>query len=340
MANNEKVSDLLVLYASDLQPNDILLATDMSARESKQLEVGQLLLFIESSGSFFAFDSAHANTASYISASNIDGIVAITANASHSISSSWSYQSLSSSHALNSNSASYSLLCVVTDSDTASFLNYTGTSNGTASNAVTSSYSIESLDALNLLYFGANNGTASYAISASSANASLYSVTTTNADTSSISISSSYSDASLYSNSSGQSLTSSLSLTASYFAGFGPKFINPVTVASSTTASAGFVTFLWTGSQYNIPVGIQAVILDGWAINNTTNTAGFLYIRSSITGPSYVLTAYRSAGTGDSVASGGQGSFPILSYNGTSSFQYNITQVSLGGATIRLIGYY
>jgi hypothetical protein len=337
MANNEKVSDLLVLYASDLQSNDILLATDVSARESKKLEVGQLLLFIESSGSFFAFDSAHANTASYISASNIDGIVAITTNASHSISSSWSDQSLSSSHALNSNSASYSLLCVVTDSDTASFLNYTGASNGTASNAVTSSYSIESLGALNLLYFGADNGTASYAISASSANASLYSVTTTNADTSSVSISSSYSDASLYSNSSGQSLTSSLSFTASYFANYGPKFINPVTVVSTTTATAGFLTF--NCSAY-VPAGTQAVILDGWAINNTTNTAGFLYIRSSITGPSYVLTSYMSAGSGDAVASGAQGTFPILSYNSTSSFQYYVTENASGGATIRLIGYY
>jgi len=336
MANNEKVSDLLVLYASDLQSNDILLATDVSARESKKLEVGQLLLFIESSGSFFAFDSAHANTASYVSASNIDGIVSITTNASHSISSSWSDQSLSSSHALNSNSASYSLLCVVTDSDTASFLNYTGIPNGTASNAMTSSYSVESLGALNLLYFGADNGTASYAISSSNANTSSYSVTSTNADTSLISISSSYSDASLYSNSSGQSLTSSLSLTASYFANYGPKFINPITVVSTTSAT-GFLTF--NCSAY-VPAGTQTVILDGWAINNTTDPAGFLYIRSSVTGPSYVLTAYKSSGGGDNVASGAQGSFPILSYNGTSSFQYNVTQISSGGATIRLIGYY
>ena len=29
-SNNEKVSDLLELYATDIQSNDILLATDMS----------------------------------------------------------------------------------------------------------------------------------------------------------------------------------------------------------------------------------------------------------------------------------------------------------------------
>ena len=340
MANNEKVSDLLELFATDIESRDVFLVTDISQRESKKLEVGQLLLFVENSGSFLAYDSAHANTASYILASGIDGMVSMANNASHSISSSWADRSSSSFYASSANSSSYSMMCEVTDSDTASFLKYTGTPNGTASNAVTSSYSIESLGSLNLLYFGLDNGTASYAITASNAHVSSYSVTSTNADTSSISISSSYSDASLYSNLSGQSLTSSLSLTASYFANYGPKFINPVTVVSTTTATPGFVTFLWTGSQYNIPVGTQTVILDGWAINNTTNAAGFLYIRSSVTGPSYVLTAYMSAGSGDGVASGAQGTFPILSYNGTSSFQYNVTQLSADGATIRLIGYY
>jgi hypothetical protein len=337
MSNNEKVSDLLPLYASDLQPNDILLATDMSVRESKKLEVGQLLLFIESSGSFLAYDSAHANTASYILASGIDGTVATAANASHSISSSWADQANSSSHAINSNSSSYSLLCVVTDSDTASFLKYTGTVNGTASYALTSSYANASANTLRLLYFGVDNGTASYAITSSNSNTSSYSVIATNAITSSISTSSSFANASLYSNLSGQSISSSISQTASYFAGFGPKFINPITVVSTTTATPGFLTF--NCSPY-VPAGTQTVILDGWVIDNTTNTAGFLYIRSSITGQTYVLTAYRSAGGGDSVASGAQGTFPILSYNGTSSFQYNVTQVASFGATIRLIGYY
>ena len=38
-----------------------------------------------------------------------------------------------------------------------------------------------------------------------------------------------------------------------------------------------------------VPAGTQTVILDGWVINNNTNTAGFIYIRSKSTGQSICI---------------------------------------------------
>ena len=210
MPNNEKVSSLLELFATDVESRDIFLVTDMSQRESKKLEVGQLLLFIENSGSFLAYDSFHAATASYILASGIDGVVAVAANASHSISSSWTSFGVSSSYANTSSFAFFASSSANNNADTASFLKYTGTPNGTASYSMNSLAADSSTTAYNLFYNGLPNGTASLAISASNVISSSYSVTSSNADSSSTSISASHAGWSSYSDLSGVAVSSSV----------------------------------------------------------------------------------------------------------------------------------
>jgi hypothetical protein len=329
---NEKVSDLLELYATDIQSNDILLATDMSVRESKKIEIGQLLLFIESSGSFFAYDSTHAGTASYILASGVNGVVAGAANASQSVSSSWANSAGSSSYALTASLAILALASLNTNAITASFLQYTATPNGTASYAILAANANTATTAYNLFYNGQPNGTASWAVSASNVISTSYSISSSNSVTSSfapLSISSSFA---FNSTSASVAVQSNQSQTSSYLVNNGPKFIVPVTVAS-TTNLVPFTTF--NCSPY-VPAGTQTVILDGWAINANTNTAAFIYIRPSSVGQTYILTAYKSAGGGDNVSMGGQGCFPTSA----STFQYSFSDAADGGTTLRLIGYY
>ena len=191
MANNERVSQLIGLSASDLQTEDILLITDMSQKESKKLELGQMLLFIESSGSFIAYTSLQADTASYISVNNIDGIVPVALVASQSISASFATRAMSSSYATNTSTSSYSAFCniSITNSDTASYLKYSGNPNGTASYALNALASDVSTNSQFLIYTGGNNGTSSYAINARS---SSYAVTSSYAVISSYAESASY----------------------------------------------------------------------------------------------------------------------------------------------------
>ncbi len=156
---------------------------------------------------------------------------------------------------------------------------------------------------------------------------SQFSISSSYAATSSVSISSSVSVSSSFAK------RSSLSDTASYFSNAGPNFIDPVTVYSSTLATA-FLTF--DAAPY-VPAGTKVVILDAWTFNAATNASGYIYIRKDLTSPSYVLAAYFSAGGGDAVGSGGQGCFPI---SALLTFQYSATQASDGGIFIRLIGYF
>lgn len=331
-SNNEKVSDLLELYATDIQSNDILLATDMVVRESKKLEIGQLLLFIESSGSFFAYDSTHAGTASYILASGVNGVVAVAANASQSISSSWANFAGSSSYSVTSSLAVYALSSANNNANTASFLQYVGSPNGTASYSLVALNASTSLATSFLFYNGNPNGTASFAVSASNVISTSYSVSSSHAITASYSISSTSSSFASYSTSASVSLLSNQSQTSSYLVNNGPKFIVPVVVASSVN----YVPFTTFNCSPYVPGGTQTVILDGWAINNNTNNAAFIYIRSSGVGQTYILTSYKSAGGGDDVSMGGQGCFPTSA----STFQYSFSDAASGGTTLRLIGYY
>lgn len=338
MATNERVSQLIELFATDIQSEDLLLITDMSQRESKKLEIGQLLFFIENSGSFDAFNSAHADTASYILSTNIDGNISFALNASNSISSSISSKAISSSY---TQTASYALvgqtMTAVSASiaNTASFLQYSGFNNGTSSYSFNSNIAANASTAFNLFYNGIPNGTASWAVTASKA---LNSTSASYTSTSNTSTSASYASASSVSTTSSFAVTSNIAQTASYVqtGGFGPTFIAPI-IISSTNITVPYTTF--DCSPY-VPIGTKVVLLDGWAINGNTNTPGFINIRTSPSGSTYVLTAYYSAGSDDVVASGAQGVFPIFSAGPVLSFQYAFTQPADGGTTLRLIGYY
>ena len=330
MPNNEKVSSLLELFATDVESRDIFLVTDMSQRESKKLEVGQLLLFIENSGSFLAYDSFHAATASYILASGIDGVVAVAANASHSISSSWTSFGVSSSYANTSSFAFFASSSANNNADTASFLKYTGTPNGTASYSMNSLAADSSTTAYNLFYNGLPNGTASLAISASNVISSSYSVTASNSNTSSFSLLASSAVSSL---SASNSILSIMAQTASYLINNGPQFLTtPVAIYNSSLATSGFVTI--DVSAY-IPHTATTVILQYAIFNHSNDSAGFIYIRKNSLSTQYTLASYQQAGA--YVGWAGQGMFPVFNQ----SFQYSVTDGSIDGViSIKLIGYY
>ena len=345
MANNERVSQLIELFASNLDTTDVFLVTDTSQKESKKLEVGQLLLFIENSGSFSAYHSILSDTSSYVKASNIDGIVTSSLSSSLSISSSFSNFAKSSSHSLNADTASYSTWCVVnsSDADTSSYLNYTGIPNGTASYSLQSQLSNTATTALNLFYNGTPNGTASYAITASNALIASSSVSSNTSSylfydgitpngVASNAVYSTYSDNSLL------SLNSINAQTASYFTQrFGPTFISPVTITSSYNI-VNWTTYICDTNI--IPPGTNVVILQALSTNGTTTAIGTVQIRQNSMSPSYILIGYRSGGGGDACTYGGQGSFPVASSLGTASFQYEFTAVADGATTLQLVGYY
>jgi hypothetical protein len=165
-ANNKRVSQLVELTYSEVQLNDLLLIIDSSAKESKRIQVSDLAVYLNSSGSLEALHAIFADTASYINGADVHGLVdscsyAFTAlNAISASYSSFASNADSSSYAL---SASYAFNTGST-TPTASFLLYTGTPNGTASFAFSSSHADGADQAKFLVYLGGNNGTASYAI--------------------------------------------------------------------------------------------------------------------------------------------------------------------------------
>ncbi len=344
---NERVSQLQDLFASDTQPNDLLLVTDVSQKESKRMEIGQLLSYIESSGSFFAYHSNTADTASYVKSTNVDGIVAEASLSTQSLSSSLADFAVSSSYAINSTTASYSQFCVVTQdtANSASYLIYSPT-NGTSSYSILSNNSNVASTALTLFYNGTPNGTASYAITSSFARSSSYATQSTHADTASLAVTTSYSyytDTAWNASTASIAGTSSYADTASYISNafYGPKFITPITIAT-TVVAIGWTKFNCP-VQY-IPIGTQVIIVDGWASNGSTNSPGYIQISqqaSTTATAAYIVTGYRTGGGGDSCTFGGQATGPCSSStSNSSSFYYTFTQPSDGGAVLRLIGYY
>ena len=190
---NERVSQLNELLAAELQTIDLFLITDMSLKESKKLELGQLILFLQNSASFNAVYAQHCISASYVPAIGVDGTVRSASNAvwtdnsGHAltadtcISASWADRS---GHANSASwappptigaTASYALRTGYSDyAGTAYFLYYNGQPNGTASWAISSSYALttgrvnQADTASYLLYQGFPNGTASYALNSNS----------------------------------------------------------------------------------------------------------------------------------------------------------------------------
>lgn len=246
--NNERVSQLVELFATDIQTDDILLATDTSQKESKKVEVGQLLLYFEKSGSYLSYNSVQAQTASYVSGGSIDGAANIAIIASSSVSASYASRSFSSSYAKTASWASFAetTLATSTNADTASFLKYTGIPNGTASYANSSFISYLSTSASYLLFVpGVINGSASYAQTSSVSLSSSFSSQSISASYApftqvyqescswaSSSISSSYSDTSSTCVSSSFAQRSE---TSSYFDGFS----EPVKAWAMVTWSVG-----------------------------------------------------------------------------------------------------
>ncbi len=345
---NERVSQLQDLFASDVQPNDLFLVTDVSQRESKRMEVSQLLLFIESSGSFFAYHSNIADTASYVKSSNIDGIIAESTLSTQSLSASSAVTSISSSYALNSSTASYSSFCVTTQdiANSASYLIYSGTPNGTSSYSMLSNVANVSNLSTNLFYNGNPNGTASFAMTASTTINATSASHANHTDISSLATTASYSS---YSEVAVHAFTSSLSVnsiyadTASYISNdfYGPKFIVPIVIDSSTYAID------WT--QYNcptqyIPIGTKVIIVEAYSSNNGTNYPVFIEIspQSSTTSSAYYkVIGYRSAGSGGANTFAGQACGPCSSSTSdSSSFYYRFTAPADYGSVLSLIGYY
>ena len=268
-SGNERVSQLVELFASDLQFDDVILATDTSQKESKKVEIGQLLLYFENSGSYSAYSALTALTASYVAASNVNGTVAVALNSTRSISSSWSPYAISASNAVSASFTTYAQTSYISTSiaNTASYLEYPN--NSTASYAINSLLSSYTNTASYLQYInGFINGSSSYALTCSTAiisNNSLKANTSLSSSwaTSSItSLSSSYSSYSVYSLSSSYSSCSvystsssfaSQSLTASYLIGF----VGP---------TKAWAQIIWNSLEVNAPT-----------IYNNYNIASFIY---------------------------------------------------------------
>jgi len=309
MSQNKRVSELLSLAATDIQSNDVFFVTDTSQRESKQLEVGQLLLFVENSGSFPAYKATLADTASYIDSSNIHGIVAVATISSQSISSSYAGTVISASHAIQSDTASYSAFCVTTmpSADTASFLKYTGTPNGTSSYSVKANSADSSTTTLNLFYSGLPNGTASYSMNGTSASYSIISSNSTSAshavssDTSNYSISSGTSataNFATFATTAGQSTTTINADTASYIA-LGTPSLRAFAMVTGSDASNKDTDTLTIVTGCNIS---SVVSLGTLAIYSGSNHTQFCYgvtFLNPINTTNYIIVgnAWEIAGT-------------------------------------------
>jgi hypothetical protein len=166
LQGNKRISQLVQLTANEAEPNDLLAIVDVTARETKAIQLIQLGDWIYASGSIVQ-SASFADTASFILGSNVSGPVQSASFASVSITSQTASFALTSSNVQTASfavTASFSLNTRVQASDTASYLEYLGFPNGTASYALLSQNANVASSSQNLLYFGGNNGTASYAI--------------------------------------------------------------------------------------------------------------------------------------------------------------------------------
>lgn len=163
ISGNKRVSQLVELTSAEVQPDDLLLIIDTTARESKRIRASEFAVWLEGTGSITQL----AETASYVKGSGVDGAVSLAnlANtASVAVLAQTSSQAISASYASLANTASFALSSPSNHSDSASFLNYFGTPNGTSSYSIHSANSDASTVSSFLLYFGTPNGTASYAL--------------------------------------------------------------------------------------------------------------------------------------------------------------------------------
>jgi hypothetical protein len=160
IVGNKRVSQLVELTSDEIQPNDLFLIIDATARESKNIKVSELEIYLQGSGSIVT----NAISSSYVPGSGVDGPVLLANSSSTSLyavvagfAKSASYAT-TASFALNGGNNSSS------GSASASYLVYTGSPNGTASYSMRTLFSDVASTANFLSYFGGNNGTASYAM--------------------------------------------------------------------------------------------------------------------------------------------------------------------------------
>jgi len=190
---NEKVSQMAPLTAAELAAEDLLLITDISAKESKKITTGDFLTYIETTGSFHTTNS---DSASYVLGSNVNGTVKSSSYSLNSDTASFSLRSILSDTASYAKTASITLTCVInaTTADTASFLLYSGVPNGTASYALgVGSVDYAKTSSVLLYVPGVSENTSSYAISSSRADSSVsssFSITSSYSNTSSFSVNS------------------------------------------------------------------------------------------------------------------------------------------------------
>jgi hypothetical protein len=215
---NKRVSQLVELTADAVSIDDLFLIIDTSARESKKIAVQNLFTYLNASGSLLAVHATFADTASYVLGSDVHGAVSSASyaqNATTAFSASFAQNSINSVSASNAITAAFAQFAIVPSelvtgstypitaswaniaiiTQTSSYLQYTGISNGTASFAisaedaefaVTASYvvggntvdtaafafvaqsvldSVIECDSASFLNFsGEYNGTASYAL--------------------------------------------------------------------------------------------------------------------------------------------------------------------------------
>lgn len=290
ISGNKRVSQLVELTSAEVQSDDLLLIIDSTARESKRIRASEFAIWLEGTGSIIQL----AETASYVKGSNVDGAVALATlanTASIATLAQTSSQAISASYSVLSGTASFALSSSSEHSNSASFLNYFGTPNGTASYSVHSANADASTVSSFLLYFGVPNGTASYALTtdlvnrAKNADTASYvnfslgaSVATASYAFTAQSANSGHSDSSSYLIFSPNNGTASYAMAALTFANIiSDKGIFLANTQSSINAQLDDVDILWsTLGQARTP--IEAVVTVKVPFTSSTETIGTVYL--------------------------------------------------------------
>ena len=184
--SHKRVSQLVELTSTEIAGGDLFYTIDVSAREGKRLSASSLVNYLSISGSLQSSSSLRAISASFadrVLGGNVAGTVS---SATTAVSSSHAVRSdiaatasfaITASHAMNvvagtstssswaSSSYSSSVAVTAQTANTAAFLLYTGTANGTASYAISAPNSISSSYAKTASYLGSGGSveSASYA---------------------------------------------------------------------------------------------------------------------------------------------------------------------------------
>lgn len=301
---NKRVSQLVELTANEVQPADLFLIIDTTAQESKRIQASELSTWLNLSGSNFVPNAINAQTASFVLGSNVFGSVNSSNTATSASTALLSNQAASATSASNALSASYALTASFAlngggQSVSASFLNYSGVPNGTASYAVNAANANASQTSNFLSYFGGNNGTASYAITTQNVSHA------TTADT-----------ASFFNN------ITSIVASASYA-------INASTAAFVTNANTA--AFL----QYSgIPNGTASYALAAGSIGGTLSDYGLVLAYEQSPSASIIDTVIVSSSlaTPQQTDIEAVGSF-ILSFTSSNITNYSLSLVSLNRLT-------